>query len=53
MKHFLILAVCVISILNQSNAQKSFSLKEAIDYAKINNQQLNIQKLNIQDVEGQ
>lgn len=32
---------------------KSFSLKEAIDYAKINNQQLNIQKLNIQDVEGQ
>ncbi|MBK6860187.1 MAG: TolC family protein [Saprospiraceae bacterium] len=53
MKHFLILAVFVFSILNQATAQKSLSLKEAIEYAKINNQHLNIQKLNIKDVEGQ
>lgn len=53
MKHFLIGAFSFFLFFNSLQSQKSFNLKEAIDYAKVNNHNLNIQKLNVQDVEGQ
>ena len=51
-KHFLLLILSSFT-LTYSIAQKSFSLQEAINYAKTNSLKLNIQKLDIDDVEGQ
>jgi outer membrane protein len=49
---FIFLLICFF-LIHFSDAQKSFTLDEAIKYAKTNSIRLNIQKTDIRDVEGQ
>ncbi|MFZ1257498.1 MAG: TolC family protein, partial [Saprospiraceae bacterium] len=53
MKKFTLILSSYIIFFSVGFSQKRFSLEEAINYARINSNTLNIERTNIQDVDGQ